>query len=189
MMTRSAACAALFGAIIGASTLVVAIPSALKYSVAPQAEAERAVADHAIEAWPICTTMGSLGANADWAQIDTDFAAGLKALAGNDWSSAVTALTAAALRDTRNADVQNYLGYAYRRLRQIEQALEHYQLAVMLNPRQRSAHEHLGEAYLVLGELAKAEEHLTALERICLIPCEQYADLRKAIETYKILTK
>jgi len=27
----------------------------------------------------------------------------------------------------------------------------------MLNPRHRSAHEHLGEAYLVLGESAKAE--------------------------------
>jgi tetratricopeptide (TPR) repeat protein len=188
MMTRSAACAALFGAIVAASTLVVAIPSALKYSVAPQADADRAVAD-TIEAWPICTTMGSIGANADWAQIDADFAAGLTALAANDWNGAVTALTAAALRDTRNADVQNYLGYAYRRLRQIEQALEHYQLAVMLNPRQRSAHEHLGEAYLVLGELVKAEEHLTALERICLIPCEQYADLKKAIETYKTLTK
>ena len=30
----------------------------------------------------------------------------------------------------------------------------------MLNPRHRSAHEHLGEPYLVLGEPAKAEQQL-----------------------------
>ena len=32
----------------------------------------------------------------------------------------------------------------------------HYQQALMLNPRHRSAHEHLGEVGLVLGELATA---------------------------------
>ncbi len=32
---------------------------------------------------------------------------------------------------------------------------------------------------------AKAEEHLAALQRICLIPCEEYADLKKAIADYR----
>ena len=41
----------------------------------------------------------------------------------------------------------------------------------MLNPRHRSAHEHLGELYLVLGEPAEAEQQLATLEEICLIPC------------------
>jgi tetratricopeptide (TPR) repeat protein len=62
-------------------------------------------------------------------------------------------------------------------------AMRHYQQALMLNPRHRSAHEHLGEAYLVQGDLA--EEHLTALERICLIPCDEYDDLGRAIAKYK----
>jgi hypothetical protein len=57
----------------------------------------------------------------------------------------------------------------------------------MLNPRHRSAHEHLGEAYLVLGEPAKAEQLLTALENLCLIPCEEYDDLKRAISAYKRL--
>jgi hypothetical protein len=52
------------------------------------------------------------------------------------------------------------------------------------NPRQRGAHEHLGEAYLVQGDLAKAEEHLAALERICLIPCEEHDELKRAIAAY-----
>lgn len=129
--------------------------------------------------------MGSLGEKADWAQLDPDFAAGLKALAGSDWNGAIGALAAAALRDARNADIQNYLGYAYHRLRQFDAAFTHYRRALTLNPRQRSAHEHLGEAYLMLGNLPKAEEHLAALERICLIPCEQYDSLRRAIEKHR----
>ncbi len=131
--------------------------------------------------------MGSIGDTADWAPLDPDFAAGKKALASNDWAGAIAALTSAGLRDARNADIQNYLGYAYRRLRQLDPATRHYQQALLLNPRHRGAHEHLGEAYLLLGKLAKAEEHLAALEQICLIPCDEYDDLKQAIAKYNRL--
>ena len=77
--------------------------------------------------------------------------------------------SSAALRDPTNADIQNYIGYAYRRLRQLGPAIGHYQQALILNPRHRSAHEHLGEAYLVLDGSAKAEQLLAALENLCLI--------------------
>jgi tetratricopeptide (TPR) repeat protein len=187
-MTRALANPALLGVLLGACVLM-AIAAIWRNPTPPAPEADSAVAARATEAWPICTSMGSLGENADWAELDPDFAAGVKALAGSDWNGAIKALAAAALRDTRNADIQNYLGYAYRRLRQLDAAFTHYQLAVTLNPRQRSAHEHLGEAYLVVGNLARAEEHLAALERICLIPCEQYDSLRKAIETYRGLER
>jgi len=141
----------------------------------------------ATEEWPICTTMGSVADDADWAQLDADFAAGKKALGAGEWNRAITALKLAALRDPQNADIQNFVGYAYRRLRQLEPAFVHYRQAVALNPRHRSAHEHLGEAYLVKGDLAKAEEHLAALEDICLIPCVEYGDLQVAIAVYKKL--
>jgi hypothetical protein len=68
-------------------------------------------------------------------------------------------------------------------------AMRHYQRALTLNPRHRSAHEHLGEAYLVQGALIKAEEHLAALERICLIPCEEYDDLKRAIAEYNKIAR
>jgi tetratricopeptide (TPR) repeat protein len=149
---------------------------------APDREAEVTLA---IEAWPICTTMGSIKADADWAQLDPDFAAGKKALSAGNWRVAIRALELAALRDPRNADIQNYIGYAHRHLGQFEPALTHYQRALMLNPRHRSAHSHLGEMYLVRGDLLKAEEHLAALERICLIPCDEYGDLKGAIAMYE----
>jgi TPR repeat len=136
------------------------------------------------EAWPICSTMGSMVETADWATLDPDFAAGKRAIVAGEWNEAITALTSAGLRDARNADIQNYLGYAYRRLGQLDPAMQHYQQALALNPRHRSAHEHLGEAHLVQGDLAKAKEHLAALERICLIPCDEYDDLVRAIAKY-----
>jgi tetratricopeptide (TPR) repeat protein len=137
--------------------------------------------------WPICTTMASVASDADWAQLDPDFKAGKKALGAENWNGAIAALQAAALRDPLNADIQNYIGYAYRRLNQLGPAIGHYQQALVLNPRHRSAHEHLGEAYLVLGESVKAEEFLAALENLCLIPCEEYNDLKRAIAAYRRL--
>ena len=37
----------------------------------------------------------------------------------------------------------------------------------------------------MVNDLTKAEEHLAALETICLVPCEEYEDLRKAITEYR----
>ncbi len=118
-------------------------------------------------------------------KLDPDYAAGKQAINAKDWSTAITSLSSAALRDTRNADIQNYLGYAYRNAGQLDLAFRHYQRALQLNPRHRGAHEYVGEAYLVVHNLAKAEEHLAALQKICLIPCEEYADLKQKIAEYR----
>src|SRR6266481_3849489 len=109
----------------------------------------------------------------------------LAATVAGDWNAAIAALKSAALRDPGNADIQNYIGYAYRRLRQLEPAFAHYRQALEFNPRHRAAHEHMGEAYLALGNLADAEQHLAALERICLIACDEYGGLSNAIAAYK----
>jgi len=69
-------------------------------------------------------------------------------------------------------------------LRQLDAALRHYRQAATLNPRHRSAHEHLGEAYLMLGNRAKAEEQLATLERICLISCTEFDDLKRVLAEY-----
>ena len=129
---------------------------------------------------PICSSMGPL---------DPDFAAGKRAMIAGDWNAAIKALTSAGLRDARNADIQNYLGYIYSRLRQIDRAMHYYERALALNPRHRSAHQHLGEAFLVQGDISKASEHLAALERICLLPCEEHDHLKRAIVEQSKLAK
>jgi len=89
------------------------------------------------EGWPIRTTMGSMGSEADSAQLDQDFAAGKRGLAAEDWNGAMAALKLAPLREPQNADIQNYIGYWYRRLKQLGPAMQHYQRAMMLNRRHR----------------------------------------------------
>jgi tetratricopeptide (TPR) repeat protein len=145
---------------------------------------EQTAAKPASEEWPICTMTVAMP-DADWAKLDPDFAAGKKALVAEDWNGAIALLNSAALRDPRNADIQNYIGYAYRRLRQMGPAIGHYQQALKLNPRHRSAHEHLGEVHLVLGDPVTAEQHLAHLEDICLIGCEEYDDLKRLIAGYQ----
>ncbi len=191
-MVRAIAVAAIIGSLAAGVAVYTIGPPGWREAIAqwfggPDRRAETAIA---LEELPICTTMASVAAvasDADWAPLEPDFKAGKKALGAQDWNGAIAAFELAALRDPSNADIQNYIGYAYRRLRQLEPAMGHYQQALVLNPRHRGAREHLGEAYLVLGEPAKAEQMLVELENLCLIPCEEYDDLKQAIAVYKRL--
>jgi Flp pilus assembly protein TadD len=118
-------------------------------------------------------------------QVDPDYAAGKAAIAAKNWPAAIKSLSSAAQRNTRNADIQNHLGYAYRQSGQLEPAFKHYARALQLNPGHRGAHEYVGEAYLLVNNPAKAEEHLAALQRICKGSCEEYEDLKKALADYR----
>jgi len=117
--------------------------------------------------------------------VSNEHAAGKNAIEAKDWNGAIQSLTAAAQRDSRNADLHNLLGYAYRNAGQLDPAFKHYQRALQLDPRHLGAHEYIGEAYLVAGNLAKAEEHLATLKRICQAVCEERDDLAWSIERYR----
>jgi Flp pilus assembly protein TadD len=112
---------------------------------------------------------------------DDDYAAGKKAVDRKEWAEAVRLLQRAAVRNPDHADLQNYLGYSYRNLKQYDLAFKHYKRAIELDPRHRGAHEYIGEAYLMTGDMAGAQRHLAALKEICLLPCEELKDLEKAI--------
>jgi tetratricopeptide (TPR) repeat protein len=118
--------------------------------------------------------------------LSAEHAAGKKAIEDKDWNRAIQALTVAAQRDGRNADVQNLLGYAYRNAGQLEAAFKHYQQALKLEPRHLGAHEYIGEAYLIANNPVKAEEHLALLKQYCTTAvCEEYDDLKKKLDQYR----
>ncbi len=119
------------------------------------------------------------------AESNPDFARGRRAVDDRNWGAAIKSFHAAERRDSRNADIQNMLGYAYRNVGQLETAFKHYQRALQLDPRHRGAHEYIGEAYLMAGNPAKAEEHLAILRKICPRACEEHDDLRKKISAYR----
>jgi len=116
---------------------------------------------------------------------DADYAAGKAAVEKKNWPLAVTHLQKAAARDPDSADLQNYLGYSYRNLKQVDLAIKHYKRAIELSPRHRGAHEYIGEAYLMMNDLPSAQKHLAELRRICLLPCEELEDLEKAVAAYR----
>ncbi len=116
---------------------------------------------------------------------DADYAAGRKAIDARSWTVAVQRFEQAERRHPDNADLQNYLGYAYRNLGKYDAALAHYKRALALDPRHRGAHEYIGETYLIIGDLPAAERHLAALREICLLPCEEQDDLQKAIAAWR----
>jgi Flp pilus assembly protein TadD len=110
-----------------------------------------------------------------------------KAIDAKDWNKALTELNLAAKEDPRNADVQNLLGYSYRKRSNpdLAKAFEHYKEALRLNPKHKGAHEYIGEAYLMDKKPAEAQKHLVQLEAICgNKTCEEYADLAKSIADY-----
>ena len=124
-------------------------------------------------------------ADPDLATRDEDYAAGKRAVDKKNWADAARLFERAESRYPDNADLQNSLGFSYRNLKQFDLAFKHYERAIALDPRHRGAHEYIGEAYLMTGDLAGAEKHLAALKQICLLPCEELTDLERAIAEYR----
>lgn len=116
---------------------------------------------------------------------DTDYMAGLAALKAGDTGAALQRFQSALKRFPEAADLHNELGFAHRKLRQMDKAFEHYKRALALKPTHRGAHEYIGEAYLMVGDLAGAEKHLAELRGICVLPCDELRDLERAIASHK----
>lgn len=108
-----------------------------------------------------------------------------------DWAAAAAVLRDALARSPDNADYHNLYAYSIRKGANPDMDLvfKHYHEALRLNAKHRDAHEYIGEAYLMVGNLAKAKEHLAALDRLCFLPCSQYTDLKNAIADYETRQK
>jgi Flp pilus assembly protein TadD len=116
---------------------------------------------------------------------DADYSAGRDALKAGDAALALRRFEAALKRFPEAADLHNELGFTHRQLRRLDLAFVHYKRALAIRPEHRGAHEYIGEAYLMVGDVAGAERHLAELRRICLLPCEEFKELQQAIADYK----
>jgi tetratricopeptide (TPR) repeat protein len=116
---------------------------------------------------------------------DADYAAGLAAVKKQDFAAALPRLQGALKRFPDSANLQNELGHTFRQLNRLDKAFEHYKRALAIDPRHRGAHEYIGEAYLMVGDVAAAEAHLAALRSICTLPCEEMTDLQAALDAHR----
>jgi predicted Zn-dependent protease len=90
------------------------------------------------------------------------------AIGKQDWMGAQKILRDAVARNPQDADYHNLYAYSMRK-----------------GPKHRAAHEYLGEAYLMTGNLPKAKEHLARLDELCTFGCEEYTKLKKEVAAYE----
>lgn len=109
----------------------------------------------------------------------------IKAIRGKEYKTAISKLLRLNENDPTDPDVLSLLGFSNRKLGNYAQALSYYKQALAFSPRHRGANEYLGELYLEINQLAKAEQQLAVLDDACPWSCKEYRLLDKAIEKYR----
>ena len=125
------------------------------------------------------------------ARENPNITAGRKAIEAKDYKTAIGYLTKAVQEVPKDADAHTMLAYSYRKTNVFDKSMDHYQTALKLDSKNRSAHEYLGELYLDMNQLDNAEKQLAALKSACPFfgKCEEYEDLKKEIDAYKAKKK
>jgi len=89
--------------------------------------------------------------------------------------------------ETSSADWNNLLGYSLRKKQppDLAGAEKYYQAALKIDPNHRGALEYYGKLKLINNDLPGAEALLARLDKACTFGCEEYSDLKEAIQKYK----
>ena len=104
---------------------------------------------------------------------------------GKQYQQAIDELGKALEKKPKDADLLNLVAYSHRQLEHFETALDYYLQALEIKPKHRGANEYLGELYLQMGDLQKAEQRLEVLDDACFFGCDEYDELKQAIEEYR----
>jgi len=86
-----------------------------------------------------------------------------------------------------SADWNNLMGYSLRKKQppDLAGAEKYYQAALKIDPNHRGALEYYGMLKLINNDLPGAEALLARLDKACTFGCEEYSDLKGAIQKYK----
>ncbi len=105
------------------------------------------------------------------------------AIARQDWVGAQALLRTAVERNPQSADAHNLYAYSMRKgpNPSMDLVFRHYNEALRIDPKHLGAHEYIGEAYLMSGNVPKAREHLAQLEKLCGANCREYNLLKVAV--------
>ena len=106
-------------------------------------------------------------------------------IAARQWSAALDELRR--VNDSGSADWNNLMGFVLRKGKTPDLAAseKYYDAALRIDPHHRNTLEYSGELFLMKGELPKAQARLATLATECGPSCEQYGELKAAIDRYK----
>ncbi len=109
------------------------------------------------------------------------------AISKQDWGKAQGILREAVARNPQDANYHNLYAYSMRKgpSPAMDLVFRHYNEALRIDPKHRAAHEYLGEAYLMSGNVPKAKEHLAQLDKLCTFGCEEFTKLKKEVAAYE----
>jgi hypothetical protein len=108
-----------------------------------------------------------------------------------DWTGAQAILKEGLSKSPGNAEYHNMYAYNLRKGPNPDMSLvfRHYNEALRIDPKHRGANEYLGEAYLMVNNLPKAKEQLATLDKLCVLSCREYSELKKSIADYEAKRK
>ena len=133
--------------------------------------------DKGTPAWSACAVAATA------AMPDTElFYAGYWLAKNGKYKEALSYLGRATKKDER---ILTYMGFATRKLGDVDAAMPLYAAALALNPDYSVARAYRGEAYLTKGLSEKARAELAEIERRCGTTCAEYADLAGHIRAFE----
>lgn len=128
----------------------------------------------------------ALAAGSDPAPSDADDVRMARtAINDGDFAKAEGLLEKAVADNPQSADAWNYLGYVSRKLGKLREAEGFYDKALALDAEHVGALEYLGILYVKTGRVDEARKLLARIDAACLFTCDEYEDLKEAIETGK----
>lgn len=98
-----------------------------------------------------------------------------------DYTTARAALLIADKEFPKDADINNLLGYTFRKLKLYASAASYYNKALAIKPNHLGALEYQGELFMMTKKFDLAKKNLAKLKQLCGVKCEEYLDLVKAI--------
>ena len=96
------------------------------------------------------------------------------------YSSAFKKLKDAHMKDKKNPDILNYMGFTSRKTGNFDKAEEYYLKGLSIDPKHNGINEYLGELYVQTNRIDKAKERLDVLKNC---NCKEYKELELIIKT------
>jgi Flp pilus assembly protein TadD len=116
---------------------------------------------------------------------DPDYGNAKAMIEAKNYGAAIPLLQQVVAKNPKNADAYNLLGFATRKSGNPQGSLQYYTTALQIDPKHLGANEYIGEAYLMLGQVQQAEQHLARLDQLCVFGCAEHRELKAAIANYK----